>query len=175
MEENEVRRLKTGGEDDLKCVIRKYAPYVSAIIARSMGGFYERESVEEAASDVFYSLWKNRDGINTYNLKGYLAALARNRAKDFLRKKRRAEPERGDFYVELDDSLEKWERKRLLDEALSELDETEREILLRFYYREQSTAQIALAMDMKRETVKSRLKRGREKLKKILEDGGYEN
>lgn len=175
LEEDEVRRLKSGGEDELRNVIRKYTPYVSAVIARALGGLYERESVEEAAADVFYALWKNRDSIDTYNLKGYLAAAARNRARDFMRRKMRPEPERDDFYVELDDSLEKWEREKMLGEALGKLDDTDREILVRFYYYEESTAQIALIMNLKREGVKSRLKRGREKLKKILEDGGYEN
>ena len=51
--------------------------------------------------------------------------------------------------------------------------EPEREIFLRHYYYGQTVAAIGLEMQMNVSTVKSRLSRGRKKLKAILLEGGY--
>lgn len=47
-----------------------------------------------------------------------------------------------------------------------------REAIHLFYYEGYSTAQIAQILDQKESTVRSRLKRGREKLKPLLEEVG---
>ena len=47
-----------------------------------------------------------------------------------------------------------------------------REAIHLFYYEGYSTAQIARILDQKESTVRSRLKRGREKLKPLLEEVG---
>ena len=46
--------------------------------------------------------------------------------------------------------------------------EPDREIFLRHYFYEQSAAEIALLLDMSTNTVKSRLRRGRERLRAEL-------
>ena len=49
----------------------------------------------------------------------------------------------------------------------------DREIFLRYYYYDQKISEIADEMDMNAETVKSRLRRGREKLKSLIEEGDF--
>ncbi|MEF9971380.1 MAG: sigma factor-like helix-turn-helix DNA-binding protein, partial [Oscillospiraceae bacterium] len=49
----------------------------------------------------------------------------------------------------------------------------DREIFLRHYYYYQALAQISVEMEINVSTVKTRLRRGREKLKEILHEGGY--
>jgi RNA polymerase sigma-70 factor (ECF subfamily) len=51
----------------------------------------------------------------------------------------------------------------------------DREIFLRHYYYCQPVKTIAAELEMNESTVKTRLKRGREKLKTILREGGYLN
>ena len=75
--------------------------------------------------------------------------------------------------LELPDSsplsnLEQEEEKRLLRQAVDGLDKKDREIFLRHYYYAQSVAQIASEMNMPESTVKTRLRRGRMKLKEYL-------
>ena len=53
------------------------------------------------------------------------------------------------------------------------LGEPDREIFLRYYYYEQKIAEIADEMAMNAGTVKSRLRRGREKLRQTLEKGDF--
>ena len=52
--------------------------------------------------------------------------------------------------------------------------EPDSEIFLRRYYCNQSVAEIAAATRLHPENVKTRLRRGREKLKKLLKKGGCE-
>lgn len=49
----------------------------------------EREVAEELVSDVFYSIWKNRDRLNVTCAKAYLYASVRNRGIDYIRKNRK--------------------------------------------------------------------------------------
>lgn len=64
--------------------------------------------------------------------------------------------------------LEQREQAAAVQRALLAMEDTDREIFLRYYYYYQKISQIAAAMDMKESTVKSRLSRGREKLKASL-------
>lgn len=60
-----------------------------------------------------------------------------------------------------------------LDFALKELDEKYRVVIHLFYYENMSIEQISKVTDTKVSTIKSRLKRGRERLKVILEEASY--
>ena len=58
-------------------------------------------------------------------------------------------------------------------DALNEIGEPDKEIIIRHYYYYQSSTEISEKMGMKSETVKSRIKRARDKLKTILMKRGY--
>ncbi|MBT1701758.1 RNA polymerase sigma-70 factor [Chryseosolibacter indicus] len=49
------------------------------------------EVAEELVSDVFYTIWKNRDRIIVASPKAYLFTAVRNRGYDYLRKVKRSE------------------------------------------------------------------------------------
>ena len=63
------------------------------------------------------------------------------------------------------------ERDEIVRRAVLALDQPDREIILRYSYYGQKAAEIAAEMDMNAETVKSRLRRGREKLRKMIGEG----
>ena len=64
--------------------------------------------------------------------------------------------------------LERRERAARVRSALLAMEPVDREIFLRFYYYYEKIAQIAAAMGLTESAVKSRLSRGREKLKSRL-------
>ena len=64
------------------------------------------------------------------------------------------------------------ERCEALARALGALPEEDREIFYRFYDLSQTTAQIADELHLNASTVRSRLMRGRETLRKLLSKGG---
>ena len=79
--------------------------------------------------------------------------------------------------VEMPDLFEKAEqeeRQRFVQEALNRLSEEEKEIFIRYYYFYQTTEEIGDAMGIRQNTVKSKLKRGRKKLKGFLMERGME-
>lgn len=174
MTEREVlRNLKRGDPEALGWFIDRYTPYVITVICNVIGGRMSTCDIEEAASDVFLAFWQNAGKVRPLSVKGYLGTIARNRAKNKLRQ------------LGLDYGLEEetlavdgitpeqiFQQKELQETVRScvlGMEEPDREIFLRHYYYHQKTQQIAQEMGMNHSTVRSRLRRGRESLKRTLE------
>lgn len=173
-----IKLLKRSDEKALECIIKTYTGYVSTVISNQLGGFFDTEVVEELTSDVFFALWQNRLKLSSYHLRGWLGTTARNKAKSYLRKSSvQYENLDEDCIVCSDDSLftslEQNEQSKVIDKALSKIKPQENEIIVRYYYYNQTVRQIAEEMKLNQETAKSNLQRGRVKLKNILEKGGY--
>lgn len=167
-----VEDLKKGSEEALECIIRKYTPYAAAVIRNKLGSFYDAETAEELCADVFFSLWKSRHRIREKNIRGYIAAGARNRACSYIRGMGREEKPEADFYVDYTyEACEKQEDCQEVKRAVEGLDRETREIVIRFYYYEESVREIAEELKMNLQTVKSKLHRGRQKLKTELGKG----
>ena len=71
------------------------------------------------------------------------------------------------------ESLAEEERNVRLREALNALSPEDREIFCRTYDLCQSSAQIAEAMGIPASTVRTRLRRGRDTIRKRLQTGGW--
>ena len=178
MEANNVLMLLRQENDPaaLELLIKIYTPYVFSVLRRKLGSMAQAEDLEELASNVFFSLWQHRKRIRSENLRAWLAKVATNEAKSWLRQQH-LHTVSTELVLDLSDSAaermeDKTERKLILQDALEQLDEQTREILLRCYRERQTVAEIAAALNMKLPTVKSRLQRGRKKLQKYLEQGG---
>lgn len=176
-EERWLAEIRSGEERALEQIIERYTPYAGAIVWGIVGGTLTQNDAEEILSDVFLALWKNADKIRPGKLKAYLGAIARNRAKDALRKVRPTwELEEDELFFDTADPeqlLTEDEERQLLLRTLGELPEPEHTIFIRHYFLYQKTAEIAAALGMNVNTVQSRLKRGREKLRLALVKGGY--
>ena len=106
------------------------------------------------------------DYMSEAHLKAWLLRVAMNRAKDLTRSHRR----RNEVAWEtLRDTLAfpEPEDKNLFD-AVMRLPERYRAVIHLFYYEEYSIAEIAKILELPEATVKTRLKRGRDKLKNTL-------
>lgn len=169
--------LKKDDQSALERIISQYGAYVAVVVCHQLGAFSSPEDVEELASDVFTALWRSRHKLKTDHIRGWLGAAARNRARDFLRKQSLLTADEEDCIIVADDDaqrlLEAQERTRLVREALAALHTEDREIFLRRYYYNQSIGGISDAMALNENTIKTRLARGRRKLKEILTQGGY--
>lgn len=69
--------------------------------------------------------------------------------------------------------LEQRERSRILNLALQELGEPDSQVLKLYYFHELTVPAIAEHLHLHPEAVKSKIRRGRAKLKQILRAGGY--
>lgn len=171
--------LKKSDTQTLERTIDYYCAYVSAVIRNQLGSNCIEADVEELASEVFFMLWQKRFSIITANLRGWLGVVAKNQARSFQRKNKNCTTNvsiddviivDGDKSVRL---LEKKERARILHIALQELGEPDSIILTWYYYENIPVSSIAAKLQMHPEAVKSRIRRGREKLKYILRKEGY--
>ena len=72
------------------------------------------------------------------------------------------------------DRLTRAEERERVRRAVEALPDGDREVFLRHYYYFQPLAQIGSELDMNLSTVKTRLRRGREKLKEELRRRGYD-
>ncbi|MBQ8263220.1 MAG: sigma-70 family RNA polymerase sigma factor [Oscillospiraceae bacterium] len=171
-----LRRLRRGDESAVEAAIDRYGAYTAAVVHRALGSFSRPEDVEELCSDVFFTLWQKRDSLSGDGIRPWLAAVARNRAKSFLRTLGAVADETSTVVetgtASAEALVEERETRAELADAIARLSEGDRELFLRHYYGGETVPKIAEETGLHPENVKSRLRRGREKLKKILEKGG---
>ena len=172
-EETLLRKLRSGDPAALEALMDRYLPYVSTIVWNILRGCMSREDGEEVASDVFLAAWEQAADLQPGHVKGWLGAVARNKAKNKLRRRGQTLPLEDDV-IDLpgpDDpagELERAEERRLVRWAVDSLPGPDREIFLRHYYYAQGVKEISAAMELNESTVKTRLRRGRFKLKELL-------
>lgn len=172
-----LQKLKRGDPHGLELLMDAYLPYVSVIVWNILRGSMAPEDAEEVVSDVFLAAWNQTADLDAGHIKGWLGAVARNKAKNKLRQRGRSLPLEEDLLdlPGLSDpttNLEQAEEQELVRRAVDALPEDEREIFLRHYYYTQPVKEISLTMALNESTVKSKLRRGRMKLKEALMKGG---
>lgn len=176
-EERWLLAMRRGDEDALGRIITKYTAYVGTVVWNIVRGKLGEDEAKEIVSDVFYVLWRNAGKAEPGKLKSYLACIARSRALNALRKTGRFEPlEEDEISLSVpgpEDGAVRREEYRALRRAVDGLDEPDRTIFLRHYYLYQSTGKIAEDMGLNRNTVTTKLRRGRERLKEELRKEGF--
>ncbi len=179
-EEKLISGLRRHSHTSLEKAIELYTPYVTVVVYGIIGAVMAREDIEEVVSDVFLSLWRNATGLDggKGSLRAYLAAAARNASKNKLRTLRTHEGMDesiiSDYKTPQDAALER-EKREILTGIIKSLGEPDSEIFLRYYYYEEKITDIAKTVGLNSSTVKSRLSRGRKKIKEYLIERGYGN
>ncbi len=164
----------------LSLCIQKYSRLLWKIAASVLNGAASAQDVEECVADVFIYLWQHPEKYdpNRAKLASWLSVIARSRAVDRYRRiVRNREIPLEDViagYMQstaatADSQEEKNEKLRF---CIGELEEKEKELIVRRYYYGQKPAQIAVALDMPRKQVENRLYHARQKLKKMMERQG---
>ena len=166
--------LKSGDQEALAWFIDKYSAYVGTVVNSILSGAMSHEDVEEVTADVFVTLWRSADNLIPLNLKGYLSRVARSLSMQKLRERFEVLPLDEDILI-LDedsvfDSLEREDQDQVIRKLVYSMPQPDKEIFLRFYYYCQTVSVIANQMQMNPSTVKTKLKRGRERLRNYLND-----
>lgn len=168
-----LRKIRAKDPQALEKLMDKYIPYVSAVVWNILRNSQTRQDAEEVVSDVFLAAWEQAGEIHPNVLKAWLGAVARNKAKNRLRHTLCDLPLEEDVLEIPDadtpeDAIQRAEEARLIREAVDDLGEPDREVFLRHYYFAQTVAEIANGMGLNESTVKTKLRRGRMRLKTIL-------
>lgn len=173
-----VNRLHRGSTDALSEIMRLYTPYVYTIASNILSAALPQEDIDEVVADTFISLWNTRDRVTDGKLLPYIAAIARNKSKDRLRSMKIEEPFSDEYITVVSPAPEgeilHTELSKLTRKAVDGMGEPDGEIFRRHYFLYQKTEDIAAEMGMTPTAVRSRLSRGKNRLKKELTEMGVQ-
>lgn len=165
-----IMQLKNRKLNAIDEAIRVYTPYLGTVLYNMVGNRLPKEDIEEIVSDVFVMLWKNAEYIDLKKgtVRSYLAAAARNFALKRLNKKK--------DYTCLDDieisdetpTAEENLSNSAVWDAVMSLGEPDNEIFVRYYKFDEKLKDISKATGINISTIKTKLSRGKRKLKIIL-------
>ena len=168
----EIKHYIKNNELDLEKIINEYTSYTATIIDNMARNSLNDEDKEEVVSEVFFILWKNKNklNINKY-LSSYIAGITRNVVKEYLRKVKT------NFNIsDYENSLYNYDKIDLLDDNVEEISKIEEKlknmkkidktIFLDFYYSFKSIKDIAKEQKISEFSVKQRLYRIRNKIRK---------
>lgn len=133
------------------------------------------EDMEECVADVFIDLWEHPQKYDESrgSLKAWLSVIARNKAIDRYRQKTKIQTIPLEETVLAQMGVEpEMENREGLQEALAELTEEEREILLRRYVYQQKPKEMAVALGLSVKQIENRLYRIKAKMRKQMEQEG---
>ena len=180
MEEYTIQKYIKNNKLDIENMINDYKDYIYIIVKNNSKGYLNNEDVEEVVSDVFLTIWHNKNRIDDDKpLKKYIAGIT----KKLILKKYR-EKKHTNLEMSLDDEIVSSELNNIeyvyennlveetINEELNNLTELEYNIFTKFYYFSKSIKEISKEMNISESLVKVKLHRIRKKLKKNLEKKG---
>ena len=171
-----VKKLNRHSRTALEHTVRQYTPYVHTVLCNTLSGHACREDAEELAADVFVALWNHAGELDSaQGLRPWLAAVARNKAIDWLRQHRDCVPlpeDVPDAAGDPEKQAEQREWSARLWTAVNSLPEPDKTLFLRYYYQDEKLKTVAQELGLKPSAAKQRLFRGRKTLKSMLSEGG---
>ena len=169
--DKEIKQYIKNNELDLEKIINEYSSYIATII-NNMASALSNEDKEEIISEVFFILWKNKHKLDiNKNLSSYIAGITRNLVKEYLRKIK-IDVDISDYenslysYDKIDFLDTEIQEIRNIENKLENMKEIDKTIFLDFYYSSKSIKDIAKEQKMSEFSVKQRLYRIRNKIKK---------
>jgi RNA polymerase sigma factor (sigma-70 family) len=166
-----VRLCRQGDSAAWDALVERFSRYVHAICVQAFRlPLHDAEDVfQEVFMKVYEQLSKLRDDSA---VRPWLAQLTRRACIDRLRAGKREIPEEEVEPDGVDDELAVLDSALAVRACLAELSGDCREILDRFFARDESYHVISAALDVPAGTIASRISRCLEKLKTAMEDSG---
>ncbi|MDE0399855.1 MAG: sigma-70 family RNA polymerase sigma factor [Candidatus Poribacteria bacterium] len=175
-----IQRVLEGDDDAFSVLVRKYQKQVHALAWRKIGDFH---TAEEITQDTFLSAYKKLPTLKEpQRFDSWLYVIAANRCSSWLRKKRlwtqplekieetdNAHVQTGTYsgYVAAENERTTAEAQRdVVKKLLEKLQESERTVITLHYFGEMSCTEIGTFLGVSANTIKSRLRRAQQRLKK---------
>lgn len=164
-----MARCREGDEGAWAELVERFSRYVYAIAVQAYR--LSPADAEDVFQDTFARLYERLDDLrDDAAVRGWLAQVARRLSIDRLRSAQRESPA-ADMPEEaaVDAEIERFDEAMGVHEALAALPEHCREVLDRFFARDQSYRAIGEALEIPPGTIASRISRCLTKLKAQLE------
>lgn len=163
-------RLMQRDEKDYQLLIQQYGKLCWAVAASVLSNSpSSRMDIEELISDVFFRFWQHPEKYDPErgSLKNYLALVTKSMALNKLKKIQResALPLEESWKGAVPEAAADWQD---LYEAIKELEEPTREIMIRRYFYNEKPAAIRQKLRLSEKEVDNRLYRGKKKLRSLL-------
>ena len=175
-----IQRVLEGDDDAFSVLVRKYQKQVHALAWRKIGDFH---IAEEITQDTFLNAYKKLPTLKEpQRFDSWLYVIAANRCSSWLRKKRLwTQPlekleetnnehiQTGTYsgYVAAENERTTAEAQRdVVKKLLARLQESERTVITLHYFGEMSCTEIGTFLGVSTNTIKSRLRRAQQRLKK---------
>ena len=175
-----IQRVLEGDDNAFSVLVRKYQKQVHALAWRKIGDFH---IAEEITQDTFLKAYKRLATLKKpQRFASWLYVIAANRCSSWLRKKRlwtqpleeleetdNAHVQTGTYsgYVVAENERTTAEAQRdVVKKLLEKLQESERTIITLHYFGEMSCTEIGTFLGVSKNTIKSRLRRAQQRMKK---------
>jgi RNA polymerase sigma-70 factor (ECF subfamily) len=166
------------GPDAAEAFVRRLSDeHGDALFAWALGRFRDRRDAEEVVAEAMVRAWRRHHQFDPSrgSERSWVFGIVRNTAADHYRKNRRhlaavpdAEPEPGAVQAQVDQFAE----ATLVREALMDLSDHHREVLVLAHYGALKVDEIAIRVGIPSGTVKSRLYYAMRSLRAALEERG---
>ena len=172
-----IQRVLAGDDTAFSVLVNKYQKPVHALAWRKTGDFHV---AEEITQDTFLKAYQRLSTLKEpQRFVSWLYVIATNHCNAWLRKKRlRTEPLENTSSEALEKStysgyvIEENERtsveaqREVVKKLLAKLQESERTVITLHYFSEMSSAEIGAFLGVSANTIRSRLRRAQERLKR---------
>lgn len=170
------RRLLSHEESAFAEIIDSYSKLLWVVASGILCPDGSVEDVEECVSDTFLALWAHPEKYEPQrgSIKSYLCIMAKSQALNARRKLVRdntisLEEHQGEPSYEDEDIIGKTDYSILYD-AIRQLGEPTKEILIRRYFHGETPQQISSKKKLPKKEIENRLYRGKKALRTILSE-----
>ena len=169
-----IHHAQDGDEEAFAALMRSYHAFVCTIV---IGIVNNPHDAEEVVQDTFLSAYRGLAQLeDSTKFKSWLAEIARNRARNWLRKQRGdtvSIDEVGEHLLQTEDSpderLTRQEQRELIRRIMETLPQKDREIARAFYLEGASYNELSSTHGLSDKAISFRLSRARRQLSKRLQ------
>ena len=172
-----IHRVLDGDENAFSELVKKYQKQVHALAWRKIGDFH---IAEEITQDTFLKAYqKLRTLKKPQRFASWLYVIATNRCNTWLHKKhfrtqllknkggvRPEKPSYSEYVVEENERISGQAQREIVKKLLAKLEESERTVMTLHYFAEMSCTEIGVFLGVSANTIKSRLRRAQQRLRK---------
>ena len=179
-----IALLDSHPSEGIKRLIDCYSALVYSIVYGKLGKMFSSDDIEEFVGFVFSRIYEKRGEIDFSRgtLKGYIATVSARMSIDEYRRqvsRIRTEPITDEIADgtsgkgNIEDEIERSINEKALTEALKHIGAKDRDLLIRRYYYNQSSVQIAGELHMSDAAVRMRISRALKKLRQHLSEDNF--
>ncbi len=176
-----IRRILSGNDEAFSVLVRKHQKSIHTLAWRKVGDFH---IAEEITQDTFLQVYKKLAQLKNPNqFAGWIYVIADRLCSKWLQKNKLAMQSLDDTPIEEIEEIAYTDyasdqrqtevaedRQELVKRLLAKLPESERTVVTLFYLGEMTAKEIGNFLGVSVNTVKSRLRRGRERLQERQEE-----